>query len=241
MRWPAWAGDNTLTMSRSVRKGRRPPSEWGFTLVEMTVVIAIIVIIASMALPNVRGLVFQGRGAGKAADLREMTTAAARHLQEFRAPPTVSGGWPPVKARDVDGDGAIRIALDTANDDGQGALPENIDVICTTDSTSLADALARCLLAVDFAKVDAYLMSFPEHAGEDVTEHGGVPATYDDDQATVDIFATSVNVGGDDLAIYVKDGGSVLGTPFPAGALAVWSMADGSVWAIKSDDIYGRE
>ena len=215
-------------------------SERGLTLVEMTVVVAIIAVIASMALPNVRGLIFDGRGTGKAADLREMTIGVARHLQEFRTFPTSSGELPPVSVRDFDHDGTVRLVIDTAAPDGDGVLPGNIDVTCTTATTVFADAVARCFLPVDFIKLRSINFNRPQHASDDVTTEDEEIPSFDSDLATVDFSASLIGRSLDDIEIFVADNGGS-GTPFPTGALLVWNLtADAVPVALKSDRAYGR-
>lgn len=217
-------------------------SEAGLTLIEMTVVIAIIAVIASMALPSVRGLIFEGRSTGKAADLREMTITVSRYLHSERAFPTDSGVGPPVDVQDANLDDVVRLVLDTANPDGGGTPPSGVDAMCLTASTDLADATSQCFLAIDFAKTREFIFNLPEHWQEDVLDEDGSTPRFDDDVATADFTATAANLEGVTIEIYVLDDGGPTGTPFPTGALRVWNIGDdGRPWALKSDDAYGKD
>lgn len=214
----------------------------GFTLVEMTVVVAILAVIASMTVPSVRGLIFEGRGTGKAADLREMTVVAARYLGSERSFPTPSGGLPPVDVADANDDGIVRVVIDTASADGDGIPPTGVDATCSTATTDIAVAISQCFVPVDFAKTREYIFNLPEHALEDVTDAAGAEARFDADPSTADLVASNISLNGETLEIFVLDDGGAGGTAFPAGALKVWSVvADGRPWVIKSDIEYGRK
>ena len=51
--------------------------------------------------------------------------------------------------------------------------------------------------------------------------------------------ASSVNLAGWNLAIYVQDAGSPGGTPFPDGMLTAWNITkDARPWVLKDDKFY---
>ena len=81
----------------------------------------------------------------------------------------------------------------------------------------------------------------PEHAFDDATTRAGDVPTYDGDPATPDFEAAAVNRKGNDIEIFVVDGGGA-GTLFPPGALRVWNLTeDGVPIVLKSDAVYGQE
>ena len=208
----------------------------GFTLIELTVVVAVIALLAAAVLPNVTGLSAAGRSTGKLGDLHEVTLAVERFRIETKTLPVVGPGVPVERVRDADGDGVIRIAVDTNAANGTGALPPTIDATCATSSASLAAAFAECLGAVDLALLRDFLKGNPQHAGEDVTD-----AAYDGGQSTPDLVFERVNLHGDGLAVYVQDDGGPGGTAFPCGALRVWNVdKNGRVLVLKDDTQYGR-
>ena len=216
-------------------------SERGFTLIEVLLVVSVISIIAGMALPNVSGTIVDGRGAGKAGDLRQMTVAITRSFEENRSFPAAGGSLPPVAVRDVDGDGIVRIAVDSGVGDAAGLLPSEIDATCVSASTDLADAVAQCFVGIDVASVIDFLDGRFEHVGEDITLDDGTTPTFDDDQGSPDWQGASVNLAGLAMWIYVVDDGGPSGTAFPAGAVGVWNITkDGKPWALKSATAFGR-
>jgi len=185
------------------------------------------------------------RGSGKQGDLREVTTAVLR----FRAEnpdvlPIAEATAPTVALVDANGDGVIKVLLDSAAPDAtQGSLPPDIDVECVAPSGSFADAVDVCFGSIDLSQlVPFFLEDLPRHFDEDVTETGGRVPSYDKNLGTADFSAKRVNRRGEDLRIYVKDKGGNGGTPFPSGALKVWSMdKDGEVLVLKNDAMYGKK
>ena len=220
-----------------LRGGSR--AEHGFTLIEVIVVVSILSILASVVIPSVTGLVARGQATEKAADLRETTVAVARYVQGNDSLPITQATQPAEKVRDTDGDGVIRVAVDTSAVDGTGALPGTIEVSCVAASTSLTDAFEACFGSIDFFALGDLLANRPPHAAEDVTDADGATPVYDDDVSTPDLFIAAVNLAGDAVEVYVKDDGGVSGTAFPGGTVRVWSLdASGRPFALIEDDRY---
>ena len=125
----------------------------GFTLVEMTVVIAIIAVLAALTLPAVTGVATDTRSTSKAADNKQVDTAVTRFEADN------PGVFPITEATntidtvtDADGDGIIKIAIDTSGGalDVPAAITE--DVICGDNTEpTLNRALVECFGAIDFA------------------------------------------------------------------------------------------
>ncbi len=142
----------------------------GFTLVEMTVVIAIIAVLAALTLPAVTGVTTDTRSTSKLADNKQVDTAVTRFESDN------PGDFPITEAtntvdtvRDTDGDGIIKIAIDTSG--GALDVPAAItaDVVCGDDTEPTLDrALVECFGAIDLAGdlVPDPLKNFPDHSTE---------------------------------------------------------------------------
>lgn len=78
-----------LTFSRS-----NPRLNWGFTMIEIMIVVAIVAILASVALPSYRDYVTRGRIPDATSGLATRQTRAEQYFQDNRTYANVSAGNP---------------------------------------------------------------------------------------------------------------------------------------------------
>lgn len=219
----------------------------GFTLVEMTVVIAIIAVLASLALPAVTGVSTDTRDSSKSGDLSLVEQAVTRYQSDNGTLPITQSTSPATFVKDVNSDGDIIIRVDSSAANATGTYP-TADVTCTS-SSPVADALATCLGTIDFANklIPAYLKSLPKH-GVGTVSHVTATATSgtgigDNDATTADYTITDCNRTGNTCKFYLDNGDSLLG-----GNLKVWNVTADStsadavigVLVLREDLHYGK-
>ncbi len=76
-------------MIRTIDKAKPERSRNGLTLLELVVVLGILVILASLVVPNVGGLIFQSRHAGNAALVRDVNHAVNSYVARFGVQPNL--------------------------------------------------------------------------------------------------------------------------------------------------------
>ena len=221
---------------------RTVKSAQGFTLVEMTVVIAIIAVLAALALPAVTGIATSTRGTSKIGDQKEVEQAVTRF--EDANPGTFPSTATPSSATvavDGDGDGFIDIIVDSiAGDTASGVTPSS-DVTCE-ETSSLAAALAICFGEITFSDlVPDFLTSPPQHDGELIFASGGASSTSgtgvaDNDIATPELTIANCNLAGDTCRFYLTEYTEDL-----TAALQVWNVnSNNGVFSFKEDALYSK-
>jgi prepilin-type N-terminal cleavage/methylation domain-containing protein len=209
----------------------------GFTLVEMTVVIAIIAVLAALSLPAVTGLTTTSRGTSKTGDLKEVEQAVARYESTNPGSYPVSV-VPSTPVTDANGDGFIDIHVtDFASSPGAGA----VDATCK--DTAVADALANCFGSVTFSSlVPEFIKSNPQHttgtaanatATSTSTPDGNLQG--DNDFSTVDLTIPDCDLAGRTCRFYIEESFDL------ATVLKVWNVSqNGAVYIFKENAVYGK-
>lgn len=221
----------------------------GFTLVEMTVVVGIIAVLAALTLPAVSGVTTSTRDTSKSGDIKAVEQAATRYesdnpgsfaITETTAPSTL--------VSDSNADGFIRIKVVSGDATGGTATDVSdasvaIDVVCT--ASLLSDAVNLCFGTVDFTKiVPGYLTSPPEHASgtpaeltaTSTTGTGVGTATTN----TADYTIPDCNLADDDCVFYLDQGVSIVAGSGTTGLL-VWNLnKSNSVIILKENAQYGK-
>lgn len=218
--------------------------ESGFTLVEMTVVIAIIAVLAALALPAVTGVTTDTRTTTKAGDIKSVETGVTRYDSDTGL--FASSVTPATEVEDEDADGVIKImVIDTSDrfvDSGTslGSSSTSIDALCSGSSDSAA--LNSCFAPIAFAGtlVPDYVKAAPEHPNELIFATGSATSVSgtgvaDDDTDTADLTIGNCNVAGDTCEFYLLNTNTDL-----TAALKVWAIDDqNTVFAFKEDGQYG--
>ena len=132
-------------------------------------------------------------------EIRTVEDSAARFEVKFPGTfSTDSGSVPSTLVADSDGDGMIKVKVDSsATDTGQfSGLVE--DVLCGDGTGTIADALDECFASIDFsAPVPDFMSTDPAHAGESITITDGGDGA--------DLTITSINRHGDGLEFHTDD------------------------------------
>ncbi|MBI4198015.1 MAG: prepilin-type N-terminal cleavage/methylation domain-containing protein, partial [Chloroflexi bacterium] len=112
---------------KATLKGQR-----GFTLVEIIIVIVVLAILAAIAFPAVRGFVASTRTQGKESDIRTVESGVQRYFAEHENTLPISGSASPTNSlTDVDGDGILKVKVNTIADDPPGFPADGaVDVVC---------------------------------------------------------------------------------------------------------------
>ena len=209
--------------------------EGGFTLVEMTVVVAIIAVLAALALPAVTGVTTSTRSASKIGDQKSVQEASVRYadgnggsLPSSTTPTTAVTDQSPF-------DGVIKIHVDSSS--GSTGTPPTFDVVCSGVTATLA--IDACFGGIDFSNlVPTYMSVAPKHQTETVvatasnTPDGNL--TGDGDIATPDFFVDNCDLAGNTCQFYMDDNDSFA-------SLDVWNVdSNNSVFTFKADNIYGQ-
>lgn len=215
----------------------------GFTLVEMTVVIAIIAVLAALALPAVTGITTTTRGASKAGDQKETQQAVVRYED-------ANGGSLPSSTNTLDSDftaaltfadnnndGTLNILIDNTGVATAGVTP-TVDVTCV--GADVDAALLTCLGALDFSlMVPTYLSNNPQHTADYVSatianSHATPDLAGDADITTIDFTIDNCDLAGSTCNFYLDNGDALTN-------LFVWNVnKNNSVFSFKRDDSYGQ-
>ncbi len=218
-------------------------SEAGFTLVEMTVVVAIISALAALALPAVTGVTTDTRATSKLADQRQVEQAVTRFEDKNGGDFPILGSTDPFKT--VSGTaGVIKIAVNSNTIGGSGVLPSGVGVVtCGNGGISVLAAIEECFGNLDFITNDGtklvpdFIKIPPQHFNEDVTHSDASPVFGDGDNATADLVIPNCNISGDTCEFYLEDTDNLTTT-----GLTVWAV-DGlkTVFTFKLDEKYGTD
>lgn len=219
----------------------------GFTLVEMTVVIAIIAVLAALTLPAVTGITTETRTTSKTGDLKEVDQSAVRFESENPGTFPTASVVPATTVSDSDGsnDGIIKIAVMTTSgtNDPVADLSDE-DVVCDGGGT-LQAAIDVCFGPIDFATdlVPTFLKVAPQHSSgtaADVTAGtGSNPNGVSDGVSTVaDLIIPNCNLAGDTCEFYLDDHTTADDL---TGVLDVWNVDSNLlIFAFKEDAQYGK-
>lgn len=203
----------------------------GFTLVEMTVVVAIIATLAALVLPAVTGVTTSTRGTSKIGDQKEIQQGVIRYA-DANGGSLPSSTTPTVSVSDTNADGTISFLIDNTTIATGGTTP-SVDVTCV-GATATA-ALDTCFGPINFTDmVPSYVATYPKHTNDYAkTTSGGVP-TGDSDITTVDFSIANCDLAGDTCDFYLDNGDDL-------SALKVWDLSkDNTVYTFKQDNLYGK-
>jgi prepilin-type N-terminal cleavage/methylation domain-containing protein len=204
----------------------------GFTLVEMTVVIAIIAVLAALSLPAVTGLTTTSRGTSKIGDLKEVEQAMTRY--ESDNPGDFTGSTPTVDVTDADQNGTITILVPITGVVTTGTTPTT-DVTCA--GTNTPDAIATCFGNIVFTSViPDYLKSYPQHYADNITAGNNTgTGVGDDDITSADFTIPECDLAGNTCEFYLGNNEDLLA------ALDVWTVGtDNQVFIFKENAVYGQ-
>jgi len=215
-----------MRLTRTV-KGRR-----GFTLLELSVVAVILALLAAIVAPAVTGVGGTARKATKAGDMRDVDTGVGRYEAENPGTyPLRSGYSKPTKAVvDTNGDGVIKVKVDTTADDGTNFAGVTFDVICGSATSTMTDALKECFGAIDFDKlVPDFVKNAPQY-------HSNKVVVTSDGTNAADLVITRANMNGDTLELYL-DANITAGD-----GLYVWNVdANNNLVALVKEEDYGKK
>lgn len=214
----------------------------GFTLVEMTVVLAIIAVLAALALPAVTGVTTDSRGTGKGGDQKQVDQALLRYEDSngglFATATNTTDSDFTATFYDADGDGFIKALINNEAVATSGTTP-SVDVTCGSSATNVADSLLTCLGNIKFGVlVPTYISSTPKHAGEKVkataTNSPDNNLTGDNDWATADFYIENCDSNGATCQFFLENNDSLAD-------LYVWALnKNNSAFTFKEDNVYGK-
>ncbi|MEE8518440.1 MAG: prepilin-type N-terminal cleavage/methylation domain-containing protein [Dehalococcoidia bacterium] len=225
-----WEAD----MSFLKRIGR---SAEGFTLVEMTVVIAIIAVLAALALPAVTGVTTDTRSSAKVADQKQVETAVTRFDDANSAFPILDAD--PTTAAVTASAGVLKIVVVSSTDSGSNAFPTGSGVLtCGTTSLTATASLDACFGDIDFAGdlVPTFIKVAPKHPTDLVVNDLGGDITGGSTKDVADATFDNCNLAGDTCEFYLESGDNL-----SASDLNVWVIdSSKAVFTFKSDAKYGQ-
>ncbi len=213
----------------------------GFTLVEMTVVIAIIAVLAALALPAVTGVATDTRTTAKQGDQKQVETGVTRFDDQNAAFPML-GSTDPIDSESAVA-GVLDIVVDTDETAGVVGFPSGTGVlVCGSDAGSVKRALDSCFANIDFTTntatklVPDYLKLAPQHPDELVSNDNGSDITGSGGEASADYTVLNCNLAGDTCEFYLHDTDNL-----STADLNVWVL-DGikGVFTFKADAKYGQ-
>ena len=214
---------------------KRLTGQGGFTLVEMTVVVAIIATLAALALPAVTGVTTATRSASKIGDQKSVQEAVVRYSD-------ANGGFLPSVDQPTTAvtdkapfDGIIKIYINSSAI--TGGTPPTFDVVC--NGATASDALKACFGGITFSDlVPSYMSVAPQHQTDSVA----VTASNSPDGdligdaniASPDFYIDNCDLAGDTCQFFLEENDSI-------SSLNVWNVdGNGSVFTFKADNIYGQ-
>ena len=204
----------------------------GFTLLELSVVAVILALLAAIVAPAVTGVAGTARQATKQGDMKDVDTGVGRYEADNPGTyPLRTGYSTPTQAIvDTDGDGVIKVKVDTSASDPSDWTGVTFDVTCGGPSvTSMANALKDCFGAIDFTKlVPNYVKNTPQYDDKNVVVTFGA-------SNGADLTITRANMNGDTLELYL-DANITAGD-----GLYVWNVDKNNnpVVLVKEED-YGK-
>jgi len=220
----------------------------GFTLVEMTVVIAIIAVLAALTLPAVTGVTTSTRSASKAGDLKEVEQAVTRYESDNPAtlPSAATLLSVATHVADANADGNIDINIYIDGTDSPDATPR--ENICAAATAALA--LNACFgeilfssLAPDFLKLAPAYSTTADFVTDSLVTTGTINGVTSGSDNGFDFEVANCDLTGNTCRF------SLGATTNLTGVLQVWNVlstldasnaaAVGGVMAFVDDAKYG--
>lgn len=213
----------------------------GFTLVEMTVVIAIIAVLAALTLPAVTGVTSDTRSASKIGDQKEVQQALVRYTD-------ANGGTLATDTNTLDsdfavtlsagGDGVYDIEVRVAGGSTSGATP-TVDALCFGDD--IEAAMLQCFGNVKSSLlVPDFLTNAAQHSNElmtfatNIVPSGETDLVGDGDGTTADVTIANCDLAGNTCNFYLTNNADMAGTE-------VWAInSNNAVFTFKGDTSYGQ-